>query len=133
MSRGAILRLHREWLAWTCCDATDECLVRALVNRASPWGLAGFDVVELVLLQISALDTWTAVAAKGSKLGMWISSAFRHPGIPRASIHATGKRRVYLGILGNSVPKCALECNEKYVKPQRPRHVVKFELARLGD
>ena len=51
-----------------CCDATDvtdvclagmlvkssvymrngwvcECLVRALVNRASPWGLSGFDVI----------------------------------------------------------------------------------------
>ena len=27
------------------CDATDECLVRALVIRASSWGLAGFDVI----------------------------------------------------------------------------------------
>ena len=36
-------------------------------------------------------------------------------------------------LLGDSVPKCALECNEKYVKPQRPRHILKFELARLGD
>ena len=36
-------------------------------------------------------------------------------------------------LLGDSVPKCALECNEKYVKPQRPRHILKFELARLRD
>ena len=25
---------------------------------------------------------------------------------------------------GDSVPKCALKCNEKYVKPQRPRHIL---------
>ena len=36
-------------------------------------------------------------------------------------------------LLEDSVPKYALECNEKYVKPQRPRHILKFELARLGD
>ena len=36
-------------------------------------------------------------------------------------------------LLGDSVPKCALECNEKYVKPRRPRHILKFDLARLGD
>ena len=35
-------------------------------------------------------------------------------------------------LLGDSVPKCALECNETYVEPQRPRHILKFELARLG-
>ena len=28
------------------------------------------------------------------------------------------------------VPKCAPECNEKHVKPQRPRHILKFQ---LGD
>ena len=37
-------RLHGEWLAWTCCDATDVCLVHALVNQVSTWGLAGFHV-----------------------------------------------------------------------------------------
>ena len=36
-------------------------------------------------------------------------------------------------LLGDSVPKCDPECNEKHVKPQRPRHILKFELARLGD
>ena len=39
-------------------------------------------------------------------------------------------------LLEDSFPKCALntlECNEKYVKPQCPRHILKFELARLGD
>ena len=38
-------RLHGEWLAWTCCDATDVCLLHALVNRAFAWGLAGFHVL----------------------------------------------------------------------------------------
>ena len=36
MSRGhacEIERLHVEWVVWTCCNATDECLVRAQVNR----------------------------------------------------------------------------------------------------
>ena len=37
-------------------------------------------LMSLVLLQRSMLDTWTTKAAKGSKLGMWISSAFRHQG-----------------------------------------------------
>ena len=35
-------RVHGEWLAWTCCDATGVCLVHALVNQAFAWGLAGF-------------------------------------------------------------------------------------------
>ena len=34
--------LHGQWLVWACCDATDVCLVRALVNRASTWVVAGF-------------------------------------------------------------------------------------------
>ena len=38
-------------------------------------------------------------------------------------------------LLGDSVPRCALQCNEKYLKPQRPRHILKIELelARLRD
>ena len=32
-------------------------------------------------------------------------------------------------LLGDSVPKCALGCNEKYVKPELPRHLLKFELS----
>ena len=36
-------------------------------------------------------------------------------------------------LLGDSVPKCDLECHEKYLKPQRLRHILKIELARLGD
>ena len=58
--------------------ATDECVVHALVNRAFAGG--ELVLVSLVLLQESVLDTWTAVAAKGSKLGMWISNAVRYPG-----------------------------------------------------
>ena len=37
--------LHGQWLVWVCCDATDVCLVHALVNRASRWGVAGFGVL----------------------------------------------------------------------------------------
>ena len=52
------------------------CLVRAFVNRASPWGLAGFDVVG-VAPKISARYVDRGC---GQKPGMWISSAFRYPG-----------------------------------------------------
>ena len=66
-------RLDGQWLVWACCDATDVCLVHALGSRASPWGLAGFDVIG-VGPKIVARG-----AAKGAN-GMWISSAFRYPG-----------------------------------------------------
>ena len=37
--------LQGQCLVWACCDATDVGLVRALVNRASTWGVAGFCVL----------------------------------------------------------------------------------------
>ena len=74
--------------------------------------------MSLVLLQELVLGLWIAVTAKGSKLGMGISSSFV------GSCDWTTQR-----LRGDSVPKCALECNEKY----HPRHILKIELARGGD
>ena len=83
-------RLHGQWLVWACCDATDVCLVRALGSRASPWGLAGFDVIG-VAPKIVARG-----AAKGANR-MWISSAFRRDATDVCLSRALLKRRVYMG------------------------------------
>ena len=54
--------------------------------------------------------------AKGSRLGMGMSSVFRYPrhgfmGRHRASTWGFGAKK-----------KCVIECHEKHLKPQRPRH-----------
>ena len=76
----------------SCCDATDVCLVRALVSRASPWGLAGSDVIG-VAPKISP----RCVARFCSQMITTRNVDLECLSIPRASIHATGKRSVYLG------------------------------------
>ena len=94
--------LHGQWLGWACCDATDVCLVHAFV-RAFSWGLAGFDVTG-VAPKVSAryVDHKSSQRIKTRNVDLQCFS------IPRASVQKTRKSSVYL----DSVPNCALECNE---------------------
>ena len=115
--------LHGPWLVWACCDATDVCPVHVLVNRVFSWDW--LVLMSLLLLQRSMLDTWTTVAAKGSQLEI------HRVLFDTQGIHSCYDKKQHL--LGDSVPNCALECHEKNLKPQRPQHILKVELARLGD
>ena len=86
-------RLHGQWLVWACCDATDVCLVRALVSPASPWGFVGFDVIG-VAPKISP-----RCVARGCNQRIKTRNVdLECFSITRPSIHATGKCSVYLGI-----------------------------------
>ena len=110
MSRGhacEIERRHGEWLVCTCSDATDECLVCALMSRTFSWGLAGFDVVGVAPKIIArCVDRGCSQRIETRNVDLECFS------ISRASVHATKKQR----LLGDSVPTCALECNEKYLR-----------------
>ena len=98
------------------------CLVRAFVNRASPWGLAGFDVIG-VAPKISARYVDRG-CSQNPECGSRV--LFNTQGID--SWDEKEQR-----LLWDSVSKCALECAAKYLKPQRLRHMLQTKLARLGD
>ena len=76
------------------------CVVRALGSRASPLGLPGFDVIG-VAPKIVARGCSKRIKTRNVDLECF--------SIPRTSIHATGKRSVYLGIRFQNVQQNAMK------------------------
>ena len=95
-----IERLHGEWLLWTCRDAADECLVRAFVNRAFASGLAGCNVTKI---RARYVDRGCRQSIKTRNVD------FEYFSIPRASVHATRRSGVYLGIRCQNVLQNAMQ------------------------
>ena len=116
MSRGhacEIDRLHGEWLLWTCCDATDECLVRALLNRAVALGLAGCDVGPRLQPK-----------HQNSECGFRV--LFDTPG------HRFMRRQEAASTWGFGAKMC-FKTQRKALETPASAAYPKFELARLGD
>ena len=84
-------RLHGEWLAWTCCDATDVCLVHALATDVTDVCLPG---------TLAKSSVYMGNGRMPHVFGTWISGV----------VCAYSHRSRIISIESKSFPSAAMPC-----------------------